>query len=312
MTDTSTKLSEFEIISQYFVNQTPTNPAIYLGSGDDCALMKVPNDQVVAITTDTLIAGVHFPENTSPEDIGYKALAVNLSDLAAMGATPIGFTAALTLVDVDPQWLTAFSQGMMTLAKQYNIQLIGGDLTRSSIMSITITAHGFVSESQALYRHGAKPGDVIFVTGELGAAGLALRNQESYRPQPRIAAGLALRGLANSAIDVSDGLLQDLQHILVASKVGAAVNIDSLPLAAKLSQALPKAQAINLAANAGDDYELVFTVAPNKINALQQAMQNCGCKYTQIGEITPNPGLCLLDHQQQPYDLVLKGYDHFR
>src|SRR5579872_141773 len=237
-------MNEFDIIKKFFQRQSLHRKDVILGSGDDCALLKMPEDQLLAVSMDTLISGVHFPKDLSAYEIGYKSLAVNLSDLAAMGAIPAWFTCGLSLPDFDENWCKEFSRGLFDLANQYHIELIGGDLTRSKILSITIQAHGFVPKELALRRDGAKIGDKIYISGKLGHA--ILKNYY-HRPEPRINLGLALRGKAHSCIDISDGLIADLSHILESSKLGASIYMDKIPVVHQD------------ALISGDDYELCFT-----------------------------------------------------
>ncbi|HEY3486500.1 MAG TPA: thiamine-phosphate kinase, partial [Gammaproteobacteria bacterium] len=259
-------MAEFDLI-EYLRRHNPVQrPDVLQGIGDDCARVQVQEGFELAVTTDTLVAGVHFPVETSPHAIGYKSLAVNLSDLAAMGAEPAWVTLALTLPDANMKWLESFAAGFFTLAKQYGVQLIGGDTTQGPL-SITVQAQGFIPRGQAITRGGAKPGDYICVTGALGEAGLNLLkhmsgeaapsavNRLNY-PEPRIIAGIALRGVASAAIDVSDGLIADLGHILTASKVGARLTLEELPLSEAMRQDQDPAKMFELALTAGDDYEL--------------------------------------------------------
>lgn len=325
-------LNEFELIEHFFKQQAQQRSDVILGIGDDAALLKIPAGQALAVTTDTLISGVHFPEHTKPYDIGYKALAVNLSDLAAMGAEPAWISLALTLPEANQIWLEEFCNGLFALIKQFNLQLIGGDTTRGHL-SITITAQGFMPADNALKRHGAQPGDKIYVTGTLGDAGLALqliKNNNVYsvcrkiltekeeqfifqrfnRPEPKIKTGLALRNVASSAIDISDGLAADLTHILQASNVGAAIIVDDLPLSSALKK-INLIDALTLALSAGDDYELCFTVSPQKEQTLKQAFEKINCLYTCIGFIEEDLGLHLQYRNGQAFVLDKIGFQHF-
>lgn len=309
-------MNEFDIIAQFFAKQIVTRPDVILGIGDDCAIVEVPADQQLAITTDTLVAGVHFPTDTPAFDIGYKSLAVNLSDLAAMGATPAWITLALTLPEKNVRWLTEFSRGLFELAQRYQIQLIGGDITRGPL-TITIEAKGFIPKNQALKRSAAKVGDLIYVTNTLGDAALGLLcaekkislqpDYQTYllsrlnRPEPRVEIGEQLRGIAHAAIDISDGLAADLGHILEKSQVGATVYVDALPLSEALLRSVATPQAIELALNGGDDYELCFT-APKEIH---------DSRFTCIGIITQTLRLNLLYKDERPYSGKVNGYQHF-
>jgi thiamine-monophosphate kinase len=308
-------MNEFALIQRYFWEKSRYNSNVCAGIGDDAALVIPPSNQQLAISVDTLIAGVHFPVDTAPQDIGFKALAVNLSDLAAMGAQPLWFTLALTLPNVDESWLERFSEGLFEISNSYNIQLIGGDTTKGHL-SITIQVIGAVPQNQALMRSGAQLGDEIFVTGTLGDAGLALavlKNKISHknhdiirlnRPTPRVAEGLKLRGIANSAIDISDGLLADLGHILeMSGNVGATLFLDQLPLSKEL-QNLKTEQAWRFALSSGDDYELCFTVSPDKSHLI-----DFPC--TKIGFIEKETGIRCLDTQGHLFIPSKMGYQHF-
>lgn len=310
-------MNEFDIIKEFFSKQSFARRDVILGVGDDAAIVEVPINQQLAITTDTLIAGVHFPQHTAAYDIGYKSLAVNLSDLAAMGATPAWITLALSLPDANEKWLSEFRCGLFDLAQRYNTQLIGGDLTHGAL-TITIEAFGFVEKNQAIKRSGAKPGDLIYVTNTIGDAALGLRIlqnnitvPETYkdylvsrlnRPEPRIEMGKQLRNMATAAIDISDGLAVDLQHILEQSKVGAKINVDSLPLSNELSRSVTQEQAIELALMGGDDYELCFTVSKEREVKIPA---------TCIGVITEELELDLQFDDGRPYTGSISGYKHF-
>jgi thiamine-monophosphate kinase len=277
------------------------------------------------MSVDTLVAGVHFPETTAPAAIGHKALAVNLSDLAAMGAAPAWATLALTLPGADAAWLTAFGEGFFALAQEHNVALVGGDTTHGPL-SITVQVTGFVPPGQALTRAGARPGEGVYVTGTLGDAGAGLALVQGRlapppagsdylqarldRPTPRLAAGQALRGLAGAAIDISDGLAADLGHILTASGVGAELEVARLPLSPAL-QHCGVAEPWRLALSAGDDFELCFTLAAEQeVEALARlAALDCPC--TRVGTIIAAPGLCCRDADGQAVTLATAGYDHF-
>jgi thiamine-monophosphate kinase len=319
-------LSEFTLIQRYFANQPQARADVALGIGDDCALLRVPASQVLAVTLDTLVAGVHFFTDTDPESLGHKALAVNLSDLAAMGAEPAWATLALTLPEADEAWLTAFCRSLFVLAERFGVELVGGDTTQGPL-TITLQAHGFVPEGMALRRDGARPGDVICVTGTPGDAGLVLEAtygravipaaHRAYlqarleRPTPRIRQGLELRGLANAAIDISDGLAQDLGHILERSGVGACLNVDRLPRSPALLAYGDQEMAIVVALAGGDDYELCFTVPPQNLDSVQKLAADWDCGCTAIGFIESQPGLRCQYENGSPYRLVKRGYEHF-
>lgn len=295
------KKAEFSLIDQFFKKKTLMRADVSLGIGDDAALLTVPADHELVMAVDTLVEGVHFPPHTTPQEIGYKALAVNLSDLAAMGATPAWMLLAATLPSADKEWIEQFSAGLFELAQSFNVQLVGGDSTRGPL-TVTVQITGFVPTHKALCRHGAKVGDKIYVSGPLGDAGLGLQVatgkwqlsgvdkaqalQRLNRPFPRVHLGILLREYASSAIDISDGLLADLGHLLTASRVGAYVDAEQLPLSNLLCRTLALNEARKLALTAGDDYELCFTVAPAKESALleQLARENITCYC--IGEIT--------------------------
>lgn len=318
---------EFSLIGRYFDRVRTSRRDVETGIGDDCALLTVPDKQVLAISTDTLVSGTHFLPDISPRDLGYKALAVNVSDLAAMGADPAWLTLALTLPEVDEAWLEAFSDSLFEQLNYYDMQLIGGDTTRGPL-SMTLGIHGFVPAGRALKRSGAKPGDWIYVTGTPGdsAAGLAIlqqrltvadSEQSAYlvqrhlRPTPRVLQGQALRDLASSAIDLSDGLISDLGHILKASDCGARLNLDALPLSAAMKQHFEPQQAIRWALSGGEDYELCFTVPEINRGALDVALGYHGVPFTCIGQIAPqSEGLTLLQNDK-PVEFNLKGFDHF-
>ena len=311
---------EFEIIRRYFTRQQPQREDVIAGIGDDAALLQVPADSELVVCMDTLVAGVHFPESTAAAAIGHKALAVNLSDLAAMGATPAWVTLSLTLPDDDPVWLENFSQGFFRLADRYDVQLVGGDTTRGPL-SVTVQAHGFVPAGRALRRQGAQAGDRIYVTGTLGDAGLALcmgdqadtvlRQRLDY-PDPRISAGQLLRGVASAAIDVSDGLLADLGHLLEADGLGASINIDELPRSATLTAATRQQSSFyELPLSAGDDYELCFTVPEKDCIEMETALFSQSLEFTAIGVIEQEPGIRCYQANGDLYQAVTNGYQHF-
>ena len=320
-------MNEFELIDHFFAGkEQKQRKDVILGIGDDCAILEVPSEHQLLVSMDTLVSGVHFPTTTDPYDIGYKALAINLSDLAAMGATPSWINLALTLPELDKQWLASFSDGLFTLAHEFEVALIGGDTTRGPL-SITIQAHGFTPKGQAITRDGAKPGDLIYVTHTLGDAGLALKhiNQELLlpvetnealliqlnRPFPRIKEGLLLRNQATSMIDLSDGLISDLGHILKKSGVGAEVDLSAIPLSASLRGSLALEDALKLALTAGDDYELCFTIPKHKQKQLEELMKESNCTISCIGHITENHKL-ILRYGDKIFDSdSLHGYSHF-
>ena len=292
---------EFDLIAR-IRQRAAARGDVVLGIGDDCALLLPPPGMQLAVTMDALNVGVHFPPDTAPADIGWKALAVNLSDLAAMGAQPAWGTLSLSLPQGDPGFVDAFFDGFFALAAQHGFALVGGDTTRGPL-SIAITAHGLVEPGRALRRDGAREGDDIWVSGTLGDAAGALRQWQAGaaispvlqarldRPTPRVALGLALRGIASSCIDVSDGLLADLAHICRASGVGAEVDVDALPASDALRAAFDPDTRRVLQAAGGDDYELCFTVPASAAEALGNALVDAGTGATRIGTITAATGV---------------------
>ncbi|MGY6272791.1 thiamine-phosphate kinase [Achromobacter denitrificans] len=316
--------SEFDLIARYF---TRAAPAGLLGVGDDCALFPVPPGEQVATSTDLLLEGRHFFSSVDPKALGHKALAVNLSDLAAMGARPIGCVLGLALPRLDEPWLAAFADGFHALADAHGCPLIGGDTTRSAReLAISVTIFGSVAPAQALRRDRARAGDDIWVSGELGAADVAYRlldgqypadpallaatRQALEWPQPQVALGLALRGVAHSAIDISDGLLQDLGHILAASRVGACLRYEHMPVAAALAS-MGEAAARRAVLGGGDVYQLCFTAPASRREAVQAAARAAGARATRVGEIRAQAGLAVLDGQGRPLADLPAGFDHF-
>ncbi|MBJ7221842.1 MULTISPECIES: thiamine-phosphate kinase [unclassified Brenneria] len=318
---------EFDLIARYFNRVRSSRRDVELGIGDDCALLTVAEKQLLAVSTDTLVSGVHFLPDISPSDLGYKSLAVNLSDLAAMGADPAWLSLAITLPESNSDWLSAYSDGLFELLDYYGMQLIGGDTTRGPL-SLTLTIYGLVPAGRALTRAGARIGDWIYVTGALGdsAAGLAILQNKlqvsekdarqalirrHLRPQPRILQGQALRDLASSAIDISDGLISDLQHVLKASECGARINLDAIPYSAYLRDRVDEEQALRWALSGGEDYELCFTVPEINRGALDIALGHLGADYTCIGQIGPSSEGLRFFRDEKEITLNWKGYDHF-
>lgn len=308
-------LSEFELIRRYFTRQTPINTATQLGIGDDCALLQIPADKQLAITTDTMVENVHFFADVNPCFLGHKLLAVNLSDLAAMGAKPIAVSLALTLLSADEVWLAGFTQGFLALAERYQVELIGGDTTQGPL-TLTVQAMGLLPQGKALLRSGAKPGDLVFVSGPIGDAGLGLKIMQGYEclqpeqalarfhtPMPRVELGLALLDVANACIDISDGLAADLNHILQQSEVGALITFEAIPLSSSVLAYIEATGDSLLPLVAGDDYELCFTVAPDKAHWVPD-----GC--FQIGVIEAEPGLRLAK-SGFIQSFTRQGYEHF-
>lgn len=318
---------EFSLIARYFDRVSSSRRDVETGIGDDCALLTVAEKQLLAISTDTLVSGIHFLPDIDPRDLGYKALAVNLSDLAAMGADPAWLTLAITLPEVDESWLEAFSDSLFEQLEYYDMQLIGGDTTRGPL-AMTLGIHGLVPAGRALKRSGARPGDWIYVTGTPGdsAAGLAILQdrlvvkdsvQAAYlkkrhlRPTPRILHGQALRDLASSAIDLSDGLISDLGHILKASECGARVDLDALLYSEAIKANVSAELALQWALSGGEDYELCFTVPEINRGALDVAIGNLGIPFTCIGQVAPESEGLQFMQNGKPVTLDLKGYDHF-
>ena len=323
-------LGEFDLIQRFFQRPAHRSP---LGVGDDCALLAPRPGMQLAVSSDMLVQGRHFFADVDPERLGHKALAVNLSDLAACGARPLAFTLALALPRVDAPWLEAFSRGLLALADGHGCELVGGDTTQGPL-NICITVFGEVPAGQALLRSGARPGDDIYVSGTLGDARLALEAllghiqlpdellaqacQRLERPTPRVALGLALRGIASSAMDVSDGLLGDFGHILKASGVGACIRTDEtiklIAASAYLSSATDPfdrkfLQQCTLAG--GDDYELLFTAPPQHQAAVAAAAAQSQTAVTCIGQVEAAPGLRLVDAQGMPVENRFASFDHF-
>lgn len=315
--------AEFDLIQRYFSRPTPT---AVLGGGDDCALLQPSPGMQLAVSTDTLVADTHFFADADPAKLGWKCLAVNLSDLAAMGATPRWCTLALTLPDVDSDWLAAFADGLHRCADDHGIALVGGDTTRGPL-SIGLTVIGEVPPGLALRRDGAQPGDAVWVSGTLGDAALGLAALQGrvhlndvdlvqlvtrlHTPTPRVALGLALRGVAHSAIDVSDGLLADLGHILQRSNVGAEIDYAALPLGEIVHDfaAHPAFDGCVLAG--GDDYELCFAAPAEARDAILAIGQQLNLRLSQIGTVCTEPGLTLRGAQGEVLVTPGAGYDHF-
>ena len=320
-------MDEFDLIRRHLLRSGRPEPGVALGIGDDAALLEPPPGQRLAMTMDTMIAGRHFMPRARAEDVGYKVLAVNLSDLAAMGAEPRWIFLSLSMPAADEQWLADFGQGLFALADEYQVALAGGDLVRGSL-TVTITACGLVPAGAELRRDGALPGDDIFVTGVLGDAGLALEYLRSraptavqernaatlnrlHRPRPRIREGLALRGIAHACIDVSDGLGIDLERLLGTSGVGATLDPATLPLSSALRSSLPRERAWDMAIGAGDDYELCFTAPPADRERLTRALHGMGTTVACIGTVEPQPGLRWRCKDGRPFHPSRDGYRHF-
>jgi thiamine-monophosphate kinase len=318
-------LSEFDLIATYFTRKVRNTDRLALGIGDDCALLTPGPGMQLAVSTDMLVEGRHFFAGADPQLLGHKCLAVNLSDLAAMGAKPLAFTLALALPHADPVWLKAFSRGMLQLADLHACELIGGDTTKGPL-NICITIFGEVPLAGALRRDGAQVGDDIWVSGTLGDARLALAGyrgecllddttqqraaERMHAPTPRIDLGLKLRGIAHAAIDISDGLIGDLQHILDKSQCGASLQVDALPAGPMLARQ-PQALQRNFSLSGGDDYELCFTAALEQREAVLDAAREAGIAVSRIGSIEAAYGLRLLDGSGMQLGVDLKPFDHF-
>ncbi|WP_299793701.1 thiamine-phosphate kinase [uncultured Shewanella sp.] len=318
-------MKEFQLIENFFTNRSHSRRDVELSIGDDCALVQPALNKSIAISCDTLVEGIHFYPDIPPQALGYKSLAVNLSDLASMGAEPAWVTLALTLPDVDEQWLSQFSSGLFDAAEYYGVALVGGDTTRGP-RSITITINGQVPAGKALTRGGAKNGDWIYVTGTIGDSALGLdviRGKRKvdpehheylvnrhYYPSPRVLAGQSLRGLASSAIDLSDGLGSDIKHILKRSQVGAVIELQKLPLSNALTESVTEDEALSYALMGGEDYELLFTVPEAQKGALETALANAGVQFTQIGQITTGDSIKLMRNKERftPNNI---GFEHF-
>jgi len=320
---------EFSLIERIRSLTEQSRDDVRFGIGDDAAVLAVPAGQELAVAIDTLVEGVHFPRGTSAVDIGWKALAVNLSDLAAMGATPAWALLALTLPEPDQAFVEGLAEGFAQLAKPHRLALVGGDTTRGPL-SISVAVHGFVAPGKALMRSGAKVGDAVLVTGTLGdaAAGLhalahpfAVEEQRSdardllvarlNRPTPQLAAGSALRDLAHACIDVSDGLIADLGHICTASGVGAEIDASLLPLSPSLIAIYDDASAQQFALTGGDDYELCFTVPMNRLADVQSDLSRLGCGVTRIGRIVEGQGVSVRGVDGQWLETGQAGWNHF-
>lgn len=328
-------VSEFNLIKTYFnkpglIPNTEQSARIPLGIGDDCALIEPPPEKLLAVSMDTLVAGVHFPEQAEANLIAQRALAVNLSDLAAMGAEPLAFTLALSLPKADEAWLQAFSLGLETLVKAHNCPLIGGDITKGPL-SMTIQVHGLLEKGKVLTRKGAKPGDLVFVSGALGAAGLAISlmsngmsldkpdakelHEAYYQPTPQLALGQSIAGLASSAIDISDGLMADLNHIAEQSSVGIELEAKAIPVAKAVKNFMAnmgdKSKGLNLALTAGDEYQLAITVAEDKQEKLKQKATEIKVPLTLIGRVVNGTRVKCLNSNGQEIEKAHSGYQHF-
>jgi thiamine-monophosphate kinase len=317
-------MDEFRLIDTLIAPRAGVRSDVLLGIGDDAALVLPPPGEALVLALDTLVEGVHFLPSILPETLGYRLAAVNLSDLAAMGACPRWATLGLTLPAADAAWITAFMAGLESAFAPWQVALVGGDTTRGPL-TLSLQLSGSVPAGKALTRHGAHPGDRVFVSGTVGdaAAGLALAVagkpgdantgfliNRFERPEPRLALGLALRGVASACIDVSDGLLADLGHILARSHCAARVDLTALPLSAALTAVVSHATALEHALGGGDDYELCFTVPAAALASLD-ALRHAGHVFTCIGEVVAGEGLVLLDDAGAAVASGVRGYRHF-
>jgi len=314
---------EFDVIARHFTR--PATNAV-LGVGDDCALVGISRGMELAVSVDTMVSGTHFFPDVDPENLGHKSLAVNLSDMAAMGAMPYWAMLALTLPKVDHDWLAAFAKGFFDLAEEFEVSLVGGDTTRGPL-TLTVTIMGEVPIGAALRRSGAKAGNDVWVSGRIGDAALAVAHRHGklvleepdyheavmrlYEPTPRVALGQALRGMATAAIDVSDGLLADLGHICSLSKVGAVVELASIPLSPIGARHVASDAGRNAIVAGGDDYELCFTAHPNSRESLQDLARVLDVPITRIGQVKRGKGVSLVGADGKPVKIDGRGYDHF-
>ncbi len=318
-------LGEFQLIERFFSNGGAVRDDVVLGVGDDAAVVRVPAQHELVVAADTLVSGVHFPAQLDAWAVGYRALAVNLSDMAAMGAAPAWFTLALTLPQVEERWLAGFSRGLRDLAVRHGVALIGGDTTRGPL-TVSVQILGLIPDGEAIRRSAAKVGEIICVSGSLGdaAAGLKITQkgvqertgderhlmQRFLEPTPRVALGLGLRGLVSAAIDVSDGLYADLGKLVAASGVGARLDIDGLPCSSALLSCVGKERATELALSGGDDYELCFTVPEQRMEQVQHVAAMQGEVIHRIGVVEALAGV-RCHAAGRPVDMPFTGYDHF-
>lgn len=317
-------MNEFDLIRRYFTRATPNT---LLGVGDDAALLQASAGSVLAVSSDMLVCGTHFFPDADPFLLGHKTLAVNLSDMAAMGALPRWVTLALSLPGADAAWLEQFSAGFFALAQQHGVELVGGDTTRGPL-NLCVTIFGEVPAQQALRRDRARLGDEIWVSGTLGSAALALAHLQGHitlseaefsacapalhQPQPRVALGLALRGVAHSAIDISDGLLADLGHVLAASQLGARLDFSRMPGRALLRDTVPQALARQCILSGGDDYELCFTAPVGRHAEVLDISAQLGLPLSCVGKMVAARSCVVHDAAGEPVYVEAKGYDHFR
>ncbi|MGB0833683.1 MAG: thiamine-phosphate kinase [Psychrobium sp.] len=316
---------EFELIQRYFTERQTKRRDVIKSIGDDCALVQANPEQLLAVSTDTLVSGVHFFEDIPAHALGFKALAANLSDLAAMGANPAWVSLALTLPQIDEAWVSDFSDGFFKAADYYGIELIGGDMSKGPL-SVTITVQGQVNKDQQMLRSNARIGDWICVTGNLGDSALGLQAllgnvqlsesdstaavKKHYYPTPRLLAGHALRTIASSAIDISDGLVSDLGHIAKQSGCMAVVDVDALPLSELLTNNVSSDEALRLALSGGEDYELCFTVSPAALGSVESALMHTNTPFACIGQMQSGEGVNF-QRDNQTLDHQFKGFEHF-
>ncbi len=318
-------IREFDLIDRYFSGLSPDDDSVSCGIGDDAAIIRIPEKQELLVSVDTLVSDIHFFAGADAYDIAYKSLAVNISDIAAMGGTPCWATLALTIPEIDADWLQTFAKGFADIANKYGITLIGGDTTQGPL-AITVQIMGTVDRGKGIQRSGANAGDLIFVSGCLGAAGFACRTakenttgqdissyslQRLHRPEPRVELGKQLCNLASASIDVSDGLAADLDHILKSSGVAAEVQLARLPLCNELQNLEDKNLLWQIALAAGDDYELCFTMSADRGEELKKRTRDLSYAVTCIGKITTGEGIIWLDENGEEVKLELDGYQHF-
>lgn len=319
-------MKEFELIKHFEERPGTRRKDVEIGIGDDAAIINIPANQQLVVTTDTLVEGIHFFSDMDPRALAHRAIAVNLSDIAAMGAEPAWISLAVTLPFAAEGWVKDFSDSVYEICEYYNVQVIGGDTTQGP-MAITISAKGLVPTGKAMTRSGAKPGDWIYVSGTLGDAACAIdainqrknlplkyhaviKNRFEY-PTPRVALAQGLREVASAAIDVSDGLIADLGHIMDKSEVGAVVNVEDLPISDALSGSAEPQKCLEFALSGGDDYELLFTVPEDKRGALDVTVAHYGINLTCIGQVSGQRGKLELRKEGQPFTFEGKGYQHF-
>ncbi|AOY88808.1 thiamine-phosphate kinase [Marinobacter salinus] len=314
-------MGEFELIRRYFqpLAENHGSEAVVLGVGDDCAVQRIPEGRDLVFSIDTMVEGIHFPQEYCPDYLGWRALAAATSDLAAMGAAPVCFTLALTLPEANEQWLTGFARGLSSASESFGLVLAGGDTTRGPLV-LSMQVHGTVRRGEALRRSGARAGDLVLVSGTLGDAGAALDFLEEprpsddmafvlgryHQPRPRLDLGASMVGLASSCIDISDGLIADLGHVLKASGVGATVDVSKLPLSAALCS-IKGIEAARYGLSSGDDYELCLTIPPERWKVAPEALKQ---QLTIIGAVEQNPGLRLRGGPDAVGNNAA-GFDHF-